>query len=559
MNEQTSLDINQEADQPEQLITEHIDIWTSAILAKSTSGRGSSKKYELYGITKLRELILELAVRGKLVPQNTDDEPASVLLEKVAAEKAQLIKKKVIKKTKPLPPISNNEKAFELPQGWQRVRLNEVLNIFNGNSINARLKESKYSNVTNGWPYIGTKDVGYGFETLNYDNGIIIPYEEPKFKVAKAGSVLICAEGGSAGKKCGITDRDICFGNKLYANEVFHKDLKPEFILMNFLSPTFFSQFSDSMTGIIGGISMAKFSHLVIAIPPKEEQQRIVAKVGNLMLLCDQLEQQTEGSIDAHSTLVEVLLATLTESINSDELKQNWKRIAEYFDILFTTKQSIEELAKAILDMAIKGLLTDNLDIKVVPLEKVLLFGPKNGYSPREVDYPSEAKVLSLGATSTGSLLLEKSKNFDKEIAADSHLWLTKDDILIQRGNSAEYVGSNLLIHEDIPGFIYPDLMMKIQADSCIHPKYLSIALSSPTSRKFMWERMVGTSGTMPKINKKTVESVPVPLPTLEEQSQIVAKVGELMAICDQLKEKLQQSQETQVQLTDALVDRALG
>lgn len=559
MNEQTSLDINQEADHPEQLIIEHIDIWTSAILAKSTSGRGSSKKYELYGITKLRELILELAVRGKLVPQDTDDEPASVLLEKVAAEKAQLIKEKVIKKTKPLPLVSNNEKAFELPRGWQKVRLNEVLNIFNGNSINARLKESKYSNVTNGLPYVGTKDVGYGFETLNYDNGIIIPYEEPKFRVAKAGSVLICAEGGSAGKKCGITDRDICFGNKLYANEVFHKDLKPEFILINFLSPTFFSQFSDSMTGIIGGISMAKFSHLVIDIPPKEEQQRIVAKVGNLMLLCDQLEQQTEDSVNAHSTLVEVLLATLTESINSDELKQNWKRIEEYFDILFTTKQSIEELAKAILDMAIKGLLTDNLNIKVVPLEKVLSFGPKNGYSPREVDYPSEAKVLSLGATSTGSLLLEKSKSFDKEIAADSHLWLTKDDILIQRGNSAEYVGSNLLIHEDIPGFIYPDLMMKIQADNCIHPKYLSIALSSPASRRFMWERMVGTSGTMPKINQKTVESVPVPLPTLEEQSQIVAKVGELMAICDQLKEKLQQSQETQVQLTNALIDRVLG
>ncbi|MGM8871269.1 restriction endonuclease subunit S [Psychrobacter sp. 2Y5] len=559
MNLKTSLEMNEDISKPEQLITEHIDIWTSAILAKSTSGRGSSKKYELYGITKLRELILELAVRGKLVPQDADDEPASALLDKIAVEKAQLIKEKVIKKTKPSPLISNNEKAFELPQGWQWVRLNEVLNIFNGNSINARLKESKYSNVTNGLPYIGTKDVGYGFEILNYDNGISIPYEEPKFKVAKAGSVLICAEGGSAGKKCGITNRDICFGNKLYANQVFHKDLKSEFILMSFLSPTFFSQFSDSMTGIIGGISMAKFSHLVIAIPPKEEQQRIVAKVNELMLLCDQLEQQTEDSVDTHATLIEVLLATLTESINSDELKKNWKRIAECFEILFTTEQSIEELAKAILDMAIKGLLTDTLDIKVVPLKKVLSFGPKNGYSPREVDYPSEAKVLSLGATSTGSLLLEKSKSFDKEIAADSHLWLTKDDILIQRGNSAEYVGSNLLIHEDIPGFIYPDLMMKIQADSCINPKYLSIALSSPTSRRFMWERMVGTSGTMPKINQKTVESVPVPLPTLEEQSQIVAKVDELMTICDQLKERLQQSQETQIQLTDALVDQALG
>ena len=97
MNAKTSLKMTKDISQPEQLITEHIDIWTSAILAKSTSGRGSSKKYELYGITKLRELILELAVRGKLVPQDTNDEPASLFLEKIAVDKAQLIKEKVIK------------------------------------------------------------------------------------------------------------------------------------------------------------------------------------------------------------------------------------------------------------------------------------------------------------------------------------------------------------------------------------------------------------------------------------------------------------------------------
>ena len=90
MNVKTSLEMSKDISKPEQLITEHIDIWTSAILAKSTSGRGSSKKYELYGISKLRELILELAVRGKLVPQDANDEPASVLLEKIAVEKAQL-------------------------------------------------------------------------------------------------------------------------------------------------------------------------------------------------------------------------------------------------------------------------------------------------------------------------------------------------------------------------------------------------------------------------------------------------------------------------------------
>lgn len=81
----------------ENLITEHIDIWTSAVKTKSTSGRGSSKKLELYGVKKLRELILELAVRGKLVPQDPNDEPASVLLERIAAEKALLVKEKKIK------------------------------------------------------------------------------------------------------------------------------------------------------------------------------------------------------------------------------------------------------------------------------------------------------------------------------------------------------------------------------------------------------------------------------------------------------------------------------
>ncbi|WP_254918315.1 hypothetical protein [Zobellella denitrificans] len=102
------------------LITENIATWTGAIQAKSTAGRGSSNKYELYGIKKLRELILELAVRGKLVPQDSSDEPASVLLERIAAEKAELIKQGKIKRSKALPPISEDDQPFELPEGQGR-------------------------------------------------------------------------------------------------------------------------------------------------------------------------------------------------------------------------------------------------------------------------------------------------------------------------------------------------------------------------------------------------------------------------------------------------------
>ncbi|WP_429103133.1 hypothetical protein [Aeromonas veronii] len=110
----------------ENLITDHLDLWTAAVRPKSSAGRGSNSKLELTGIKKLRELILELAVRGKLVPQDPSDEPASVLLERIAAEKTRLVKEGKIKKPKALPEIGEEDKPFELPEGWECIRLGKV-------------------------------------------------------------------------------------------------------------------------------------------------------------------------------------------------------------------------------------------------------------------------------------------------------------------------------------------------------------------------------------------------------------------------------------------------
>ena len=118
--------------QVEQLITEHLDLWTQAQTVKSTSGRGSNNKIELTGIKKLRELILELAVRGKLVPQDPNDEPASELLKRIAAEKEALVKAGKLKKQKPLPAITDAEKPYQLPFGWSYARLGEVVEIERG-------------------------------------------------------------------------------------------------------------------------------------------------------------------------------------------------------------------------------------------------------------------------------------------------------------------------------------------------------------------------------------------------------------------------------------------
>ena len=110
----------------ENLITDHLDLWTAAVRPKSSAGRGSNSKLELTGIKKLRELILELAVRGKLVPQDPSDEPTSVLLERIAVEKARLVKEKKIKQEKPLPGITEEEKLYGVPDSWCFCRLGDI-------------------------------------------------------------------------------------------------------------------------------------------------------------------------------------------------------------------------------------------------------------------------------------------------------------------------------------------------------------------------------------------------------------------------------------------------
>ena len=148
----------------------------------------------------LRNSILQLAIQGKLVPQDLNDEPASILLKQIEKEKQKLIADGIIKKEKSLKPITDEEKPFEIPDSWEWVRLGEIANLYTGNSISENIKKSKYLNLNNGLNYIGTKDVNFD-QTINYNNGVKIPFEEKNFKYATNGDILLCIEGGSAGKK----------------------------------------------------------------------------------------------------------------------------------------------------------------------------------------------------------------------------------------------------------------------------------------------------------------------------------------------------------------------
>ncbi|HFW2484540.1 TPA: restriction endonuclease subunit S, partial [Salmonella enterica subsp. enterica serovar Virchow] len=333
----------------EKLIVDHIDTWTTALQTRSTAGRGSSGKIDLYGIKKLRELILELAVHGKLVPQDPNDEPASVLLERIAAEKAELVKQGKIKKQKPLPEISEEEKPFELPVGWEWVRLGDI------GETNIGLTYSPNNIKETGTPVLRSSNIQNGI--LDFTDLVRVSGMEIKnSSYVEDGDLLICARNGSktlVGKNALINSlsEPMAFGAFMAIFRCSYNNYVKIFLD----SPSFRRNLDGVDTTTINQITQSNLKHTLIPFPPEIEQEKIKNTVFELISLCDQLEQHSLTSLDAHQQLVETLLTTLTDSQNADELAENWARISEHFDTLFTTEASIDALKQTILQLAVMG------------------------------------------------------------------------------------------------------------------------------------------------------------------------------------------------------------
>lgn len=446
----------------------------------------------------LRNSILQLAIQGKLVPQNPNDEPADVLYAKIQAEKQKLIKTGKIKKYKPLPSISEGEIPFEIPSSWKWARLAECSDIYTGNSISENIKETKYKKVKEGYNYIGTKDVNFDC-TINYDTGVKIPYNERNFRYAKEGSVLICIEGGSAGRKISILNKVVCFGNKLCSVSALGFNNK---YLYYFLQSKYFRNvFNENTSGIIGGVSVNKFKELFFPLPPLGEQQRIVAKI-------EELEPYIKKYDEIECELT--------------ELDNKFPR----------------QLRKSVLKCATEGKLIGHTGkfCKYI-LKDLIDFGPKNGFSPKSVNFKTSTKSLTLTATTYGKFDGRCFKYINEKVDRNSYLWLKKGDILIQRGNSIEYVGVSAIFDGNDGEFIYPDLMVKIRANNqLILTDFLHLSLNSPAVRDYFRKQAGGTSGNMPKINHKIILETELMVPALKEQHRIVAKVNEFLAYCDKLE-----------------------
>ncbi|MGQ2998366.1 restriction endonuclease subunit S [Variovorax sp.] len=546
------------------------------------------------GVTRLRELILTLAVQGKLVPQDGADEPASVLLQKIRAEKDWLIAEGKIKRDKPLAEIAEEEKPFEIPQGWEWVRLG-----FAAKKITDGTHHSPASFSTGDFKYLSAKNIktwGIDLSDVTYIPAAV--HEEIYTRCdPEVGDILFIKDGATTGI---LTINTLAEPFSLLSSVGVIKascGLTSEWLARVMRSPYFYGAMRAEMTGVaITRVTLSKLNVALVPLPPLAEQSRIVTRVEELMRLCDALEAKGRLEAMQHTQLVKTLQGTLTASATPEKLADNWQRVAQHFDLLLDRPEAIDALEQTLLQLAVRGLLvpqdpTDEpastLLVRIRTEKDRLIAEGKikrdkpvppitNEERPFElpvgwewgrleqlsiaiVDCPhstprfveSGRLCLDTNSFKRGVLLPHKLRFVDDATFVERNIRLTPQpgDLVFAREGS---VGESILIPDGVEACLGQRVML-FRFSSQVSKEFVRLAISS---RSFLDSLLAMHKGIGAKhVNVGDMRNAVIPLPPLTEQSRIVTRVNALRRLCADLRQRLMSSQVTQSHLARALVE----
>ena len=522
------------------------------------------------GVARLRELILTLAVQGKLVPQDPADEPASVLLQKIRAEKDRLIAEGKIKKDKPLAEIAEEEKPFELPVGWEWVRLAEIAYPQAGFAF----KSNGFNDLGSGLPLIRIRDVG-GNSPATFFSGEF----RPEF-VVQPSDWLISMDGEFRVREW---HGPISLLNQRVTRLIFCGDeLFRPFIAAALQFRLQELQGTKAYT-TVDHLSGGQIASAVIPLPPLAEQSRIVARVEELMRLCDALQAKGQLEATQHAQLLSTLLGTLTASATPEELANNWQRVAQHFDLLLDRPQAIDALEQTLLQLAVRGLLVpqDPTDepasvlLQKIRAEKDRLITA--GQIKRDKPLPpvtDEEKPFELPVG------WEWVRFGDASINRDGERIPVSSSERENRAKVYDYYGASGVI-DKIDGFLFDKTLLLIGEDGAnlinrstpiaflahgkywvnnhahvidtTHPElmtYLALFVNAISLEPYV------TGTAQPKMNQAKLNSIVIALPPLAEQSRIVTRVTQLRRLCADLRQRLAEREAVQARLAEALVQQ---
>ena len=549
------------------------------------------------GVARLRELILTLAVQGKLVPQNPGDEPASVLLQKIRVEKDQLIAEGKIRRDKPLAAIADEDKPFELPLGWEWMRLGALLPFRIGKTPPS--KDPQYWG-SEGHAWVSISDMEHFGEI-----------RETQRKITDKGAAVFGYDPLPIGTL--IMSFKLTIGKiSVLQLPAFHNEaiisfqplvgLNTEFL--KYSLPTV-SKTGASKNALMGQtLNTESLSNLIIAVPPTGEQARIVIRVEELMHVCDALEVKGKLEAAQHIQLVSTLLGTLTGSDTPEALADNWQHIATHFDLLLDRPEAIDAFEQTILQLAVRGLLVsqDPIDepasilLQKIRAEKDRLIAegkirrdkplaaiadeekpfelPRGWEWVRCSDYFFELCTGPFGSVihqedyvRGGVPLINPSHMLEGRIVHDPRVTLNPKDaerlsayalsagdiVLARRGE----VGRYALVTEREHGWLCGTGSFFARLHATCNREYLGLLFTDNRFRQHLQGQSVGM--TMTNLNQGILLDALIAVPPLAEQSRIVTGVEELRRLCADLRQRLSASQTTQAHLAETLVESVAG
>jgi len=501
----------------------------------------------------LKNKILELAIKGKLVPQNPNDEPVQVLLEKIRAEKEKLIKEGKIKKEKPLPPITEDEIPFDLPKGWEWVRLGEIGRVFSGGTPNTNKKEywengkipwltpadlssykSKY--VSNGKRFITELGLKNSSAQLIPRGAVLFSSRAPIGYVAIAKNELCTNQGF---KSCVPFIKEI--------NEYIYYYLKYASKIINEnASGTTFKE-----------ISGTEFANLIIPLPPLNEQKRIVEKVDELFALIDELDYEKENLKELIKlTREKALQLAIQGKLVPQDLNDEPAQVL--LEKIRAEKEKLIKEGKIKKEKPLPPITEDEVPFELskgwewVRLGEIVFIG-ENKNIHKELDLNIIVNYVDIDCIDNKKYKIKEIKRkYVKELSSRARRVLRKDFILYSLVRP--YLNNIAIINEDKDNFIGSTGFVVFKP-IIVDIKYIFYFLISPYIRNYYLDLMKGFNS--PSINMEEFITTFIPLPPLNEQKRIVEKLDQLMTLCDELEAEIEKSKKDAEKLMQAVLQEA--